>query len=177
VIPKPITNETIKQIHSSVYHAHLGRNKTIKKITDRMYKPFLKSEIIEMVKTSDTFEKIKRDQSNRLAEMLLIIPTEPNQIITNDIGGPLIETKRGNKYFIVVIDHFTKFIQIHPLKRIQAEDVAQILIDKWMMTFGIPESLLSDGGTQYRSKLLESGYEYLDIHGLKTTAFHPECNG
>ena len=46
-----------------------------------------------------------------------------------------------------------------------------------MMTFGIPESLLSDGGTQYRSKLLESGYEYLDIHGLKTTAFHPECNG
>jgi hypothetical protein len=46
-----------------------------------------------------------------------------------------------------------------------------------MMTFGIPESLLSDGGTQYRSKLLESVYEYLDIQGLKTTAFHPECNG
>ncbi len=48
-------------------------------------------------------------------------------MITTDIGGPLKETKRGNKYFIVVIDHFTKFIQIHPLKRIQAE--AQIMDD------------------------------------------------
>jgi hypothetical protein len=135
VIPKQITYEIIKQIHSSVYHAHVGRNKTIKKITDRIYKPFLKSEIIEMVKTCDMCQKIKRDQSKKLAEMLLILPTEPNQMITTDIGGPLKETKRGNKYFIVVIDHFTKFIQIHPLKRIQAEDVAQILIDKWMMTF------------------------------------------
>ncbi len=136
VLPKQIPIETKKQIHSSVYHAHLGRNKTIKKLTDRMYKPFLKREIIEVVKTCDTCQKIKRDQSKKLAEMLLILPTEPNQMIATDIGGPLKETKRGNKYFIVLIDHFTKFIQIHPLKRIQAEDVAQILIDQWMMTFG-----------------------------------------
>ena len=46
-----------------------------------------------------------------------------------------------------------------------------------MMTFGIPDSILSDGGTQYRSKLLELVYEYLDINGLKTTPYHPQCNG
>ncbi len=171
MIPKQITYVTIKQIHSSVYHAHLGRNKTIKKMTDRIYKPFLKIEIIEMVKTCDTCQTIKRDQSKKLAEMLLILPTEPNQMITTDIGGPLKETNRGNKYFIVVIDHFTKFIQLHPLKRIQAEDVAQIFIDKWMMKFGILESLFSDGGTQYRSKLIESVYGYLDIQGLKFNSF------
>ena len=45
------------------------------------------------------------------------------------------------------------------------------------MIFGIPETLLSDGGTQYRSILLEAVYEYLDINGLKTTPFHPQCNG
>ena len=96
-------------------------------------------------------------------------------MITTDIAGPLKETEHGNKYFIEVIDHFTKFIQVYPMQRIQAEDVAQILVDKWMMIFGIPESLLSDGGTQYRSKLLEAVYEY--INSLKTTSFHPQCNG
>ena len=76
-----------------------------------------------------------------------------------------------------MIDHFTKYIQVYPMKKIQAEDVAQILVDQWMMTFGIPDSILSDGGTQYRSKLSELVYDYLDINGLKTTPFHPQCKG
>ncbi len=38
------------------------------------------------------------------------------------------------------------------------------------------ETLLSDGGTQYRRILLEAVNEYLDINGLRTT-FHPQCNG
>jgi hypothetical protein len=109
--------------------------------------------------------------------MLILLPSKPNQLITTDIGGPLKETTRGNKYFLGVIDHFTKFIQIYAMKKIQAEDVAQVIVDDWMMRFGIPDSILSDGGTQYRSILLEAVYEYLDIKGLRTTPFHPECNG
>ena len=58
-----------------------------------------------------------------------------------------------------------------------AEDVAQVIVDDWMMKFGIPESILLDGGTQYRSILLEAVYEHLDINGLRTTPFHPQCNG
>ncbi len=63
------------------------------------------------------------------------------------------------------IDHFTKFIQIYAMKTIKAEDVAQVIVDNWMMKFGIPESILSDDGTQYRSILLEAVYAYLDIKG------------
>ena len=44
-----------------------------------------------------------------------------------------------------------------------------------MMSFGIPERIFSDGGTQYRRKILEAVYEYLDIQGLKTTDFQPAC--
>ena len=142
-----------------------------------MYRPFLKEEIIKVVRTCDVCQKIKTEQSKKLAEMLIITPTKPNQLITTDIAGPLKETIRGNKYFIVVIDHFTKYIQIYPMKKIQAEDVAHALVDEWMMIFGIPESILADGGTQYQSKLLEAVYEYLDITGLKTTPFNPQCNG
>jgi hypothetical protein len=46
-----------------------------------------------------------------------------------------------------------------------------------MMRFGIPDSILSDGGTQYRSILFEAVYEYLDITGLRKTPIHPECYG
>jgi hypothetical protein len=123
--------KVIEQIHSSIYNAHLGRKKAIAKITERMNRPFLKDDIINVIKTCDTCQMIKRDFSKKLAAMLIITPVQSNQLITTDIGGPLKETKRGNKYFIVIIDHFTKFIQIHPMKNIKAEDVAHVLVDKW----------------------------------------------
>jgi hypothetical protein len=63
------------------------------------------------------------------------------------------------------------------MKRIQAEDVAEIIVNNWIMTFGIPESILTDGGTNYRSSLMEAVYEYMDIKCLRTTPFHPQCNG
>jgi hypothetical protein len=73
--------------------------------------------------------------------MSILTPIKPNQLIKTDIGGPLKETSRGNKYFFVIIDHFTKFIKIYQMKRIQAEDVAQIIVDGWMMNFGIQETV------------------------------------
>jgi len=167
----------ITKIHSSIYGAHLGRKKTCNKVIERMYRPGLKNEVIEIVKTCDVCQKIKRNFSKRLAEMLILTPVKPNQIITTDIGGPLKETERGNKYFIVIIDHFTKYIKIYPMKRIQAEDVAEIIVNNWIMTFGIPESILTDGGTNYRSSLMEAVYEYMDIKCLRTTPFHPQSNG
>lgn len=39
------------------------------------------------------------------------------------------------------------------------------------------ESILSDGGKQYQSKLLDLVYEDLDIRKLKTTPFHPQRDG
>ena len=49
----------------------------------------------------------------------------------------------------------------------KAEDVAPILIDKCMMTFGLPESILSDGGTQYKSKLKLDWKLFMNIKTFK----------
>ena len=55
--------------------------------------------------------------------------------------------------------------------------MADKIVDGWCCTFGIPETILADGGKQYQSKLMELIYEYLDIRAFKTTAFHPSGNG
>jgi hypothetical protein len=38
----------ITKIHSPIYGAHLGRKKTCNKVTERMYRPGLKNEVIDM---------------------------------------------------------------------------------------------------------------------------------
>ena len=61
-------------------------------------------------------------------------------------------------------------MQVHPLKDTTAETVAKIIVDEWCCRLGIPESILSDGGKQYTSKLLSLIYLYLDVEQFKTTA-------
>ena len=45
------------------------------------------------------------------------------------------------------------------------------------LTFGIPEAVLTDRGTNFTSQVIESLWERLDVHTLRTTAYHPQADG
>ena len=80
-----------------------------------------------------------------------------------DITGPLPETKDKNKYILAICDHFTKYTVLYAMPDQTAETVASKIVD-FAMTFGLPESILSDQGTNFQSQQLECLWEALDIH-------------
>ena len=45
------------------------------------------------------------------------------------------------------------------------------------MSFGIPEAILNDQGTNFTSQVVESLWELLNVHALRTTANHPQADG
>ena len=47
----------------------------------------------------------------------------------------------------------------------------------YCLTFGISESVLTDQGSNFTSKVIESLSEHLDVHTLRTTAYHPQTDG
>ena len=172
-----MVNPTINFIHSSVFNGHLGKTKTLSKLIERFYRPFLKEDVKNLVRQCDICQRIKNPKYKFNAEILYLTPCRPNQIVTTDIAGPFKTTLRNNTHFQVVIDHFTKYIQIFPLQGTKTQGVANNIVNGWCCKFGLPESILSDGGKNYQSKLLELVYEYLDIQKLKTTPYHPQCDG
>ena len=109
-----------------------------------------------------------------------LIPIETqkaNQLVTTDFAGPFKKTIRNNKHFQIVIDHRTKFAEFKPTKNTKANTAADVIVNEWCCRYGIPEGILSDQGSQYQSKLLDLVYDHLDIKRLKTTPFHPQCDG
>jgi len=46
-----------------------------------------------------------------------------------DIIGPLKKTDRGNKYIIVCVDHFTKWVEVKPLCTTTSQNVINILVE------------------------------------------------
>ena len=75
---------------------------------------------------------------------------------------------------MVVVDHFTKYVELKALKSLKAEEAANKLLET-MYRHGVPQKILS--GTNFQADLLNTTWELLDIHKMRTTPYHPEGDG
>ncbi|RNA13519.1 Retrovirus-related Pol poly from transposon, partial [Brachionus plicatilis] len=73
--------------------------------------------------------------------------------------------------------HFTKLMILCLTKDANAITAAGNVVDEWACEYGIQEAVLSDGAKCFQSKLSDLVYDFLDIRRLKTTPFHPQCDG
>ena len=129
------------------------------------------------MKECDTCQKVKITQPVRKGELHIIRRSRPNELITSDITGPFPLTKNGNLFILVIICAFTKFAEIYAIPNTRAPTVANKIVNEWISRYGVPEQILTDQGKNYQSNLLELVYELLDIKRLRTTPYHPQCDG
>lgn len=137
----------------------------------------MRQEIKKLVKECEVCQKVKNTTRPHKGELDFLTPCRPNELITVDIAGPFKKTNTLNKYLLIIICHFAKFCDFFAMKDMRATTIATILINEWFCKHGIPDGILTDQGTQFQLKLLDLVYEYLDIKRLKTTPFHPQCDG
>ena len=53
-----------------------------------------------------------------VAQLKSIKPVRPRQLVTTEIKGPIPISALGNKYILVVIDHFTKWVENQEVKSV-----------------------------------------------------------
>ncbi|CAF1111700.1 unnamed protein product, partial [Brachionus calyciflorus] len=102
--------------------------------------------------------------------------SRPFQMITWDILGPLPTTEKERLYILVIVCHFSKYVELFALKSQKTEEVANCLLG-YICRHGVPEAALSDRGTNFQSELMNQVFEVLDIQRLRTSAYHPQCDG
>ena len=176
VMPKNEIDLTIAELHSKETAGHLGIDKTLEKVKSRFFWINLSRDVKKFVRECHGCQKVKPPKAYSKPKLMPLAPTRTLVLITMDMAGPLPTTKRGNKYILVICDHFTKFVQAYALRGMTAEEVAEDAI-KYCLIFGIPEAVLTDRGTNFTSQLIESLWERLDVHTLRTTAYHPQADG
>ena len=93
-----------------------------------------------------------------------------------DIVGPLRRTKRGNRYILTMMDFASRFPEAIPLRRIDAETVADALCTVFTK-FGVPEEILSDQGSQFMSSLMKRTMALLGVDQIRTSPYHPQTDG
>ena len=68
--------------------------------------------------------------------------------VSIDLTGPHTRSRRGNVYICTVIDVFSKWLEIFPIRKKEALAVAKVLVERVFYRMGTPLSILSDRGGQ-----------------------------
>ena len=88
-------------------------------------------------------------------------------------------TEKGSRYVIVFQDFSTKWPLVFPAPDQKAIRIAGLVAEEVHVVpiFGVPESLLSDCGTNLLANVMMDVCSLLGITKLNSTAYHPQCNG
>ncbi|XP_075499877.1 uncharacterized protein LOC142538445 [Primulina tabacum] len=73
-----------------------------------------------------------------------------------DIVGPFPIARAQKKFLLVVVDYFSKWVEVEPLAKITKEEVMKFLWKNIVCRYGIPRKLISDNGRQFQGKKITS---------------------
>ena len=170
--------DILKQFHDSKLGGHLGINKTIRKIQNQFRWKNMKSDVKNYVKNCTSCQKNKITNKH-VKQPLAITSTSsrPFEKIFLDIVGPLTTTLTGNTYILTMQDDLTKYSLGIPIPDHQANTVAEAFVVHFVCVHGIPETILTDQGTEFLSKTFSEVCRLLKINKVNTSPFHPQTNG
>ncbi|GFU32580.1 hypothetical protein TNCV_3044681 [Trichonephila clavipes] len=93
-----------------------------------------------------------------------------------DFIGPLPSTNISYQHIFTVVDAFTKFTWLYPVKTVSAESALEKLKQQ-QKTFGNPIGIISDRGSAFTSKLFNDFCDEENIQHLQRATDVPRGNG
>ncbi|KAK7584188.1 hypothetical protein V9T40_005151 [Parthenolecanium corni] len=127
---------------------HVGIVKTITILRRQFDWPGLPNEVRAAIKSCEECNLCKRRNLVPQGPQHNSIALEKNDYIAVDYFGPLPGARAGLSKILVVMDIFTKFVRLYPVKLMTTEATLKAM-DKYVAEFGAPRRILSDNGRQF----------------------------
>lgn len=171
-VPEGLTDSLMASAHNPPMSAHGGIAKTINSLRRFYYWPRMAIQIRDYVSKCEICKEVKAPNVTLRPPMGKAFKSErPWQRLYIDLLGPYPRSKRGHTMLLIVLDQFSKFICLHPLRKATSATIIDYLEANVFHLFSTPESILSDNGVQFVSREFKS---FLERYGVKhiTTATH-----
>ena len=165
VIPTKIRPE----MRSLVHEGHLGIEKCKRRAREVMYWPNMNTDVRDFVSRCDicqTHRYAQHQQSMKLHER----PDRP----WPKVGSDIYYMKQ--KSYLLTIDYFSHYPETVVLT---SETSGQVIVHlKWLFSrFGIPSTVMSDGGPQFSSAEFQRFAEEWGFDHNMSSPYYPQSNG
>lgn len=121
IVPQKLKPGILKRAHSNILAGHLGTKKTKYRFLQNYYWFNLGNDIKLFVRACCTYASDSIPRKKARAPMGHLPSRAPWDTLSIDYMGPLPITENGNKYIMVLADHFTKYVEIIPVPSQQAD--------------------------------------------------------
>ena len=177
VTPTMLREEVLRELHEGAAGGHLGQDKTLHQLKERIYWPGHYNDLKDWCQTCATCASRKAPMRFLRSPLGTITASYPTQIMAVDIVGPFPASDQGNSFIMVVGDYFSRWMEALPIPNQEASTVADKLVDEVFLRFSAPEQLHSDQGRQFESQLIQEVCKLLHISKTRTTPYHPQSDG
>ncbi|CAJ2646545.1 unnamed protein product [Trifolium pratense] len=168
----------LREVHEGINAQHLGgRSLARKALRAGYYWPTMQQDAKDHVKKCD---KCQRHRDMHLApprELKSLSSPWPFAWWGMDLLGPFTKGLYQNRYLIVAVDYFTKWVEAEPLSDITSLRILRFFKRNVLARFGIPQVVVTDNGTQFTDKDFQAFLVALGTKQHFTSVEHPQTNG
>ena len=177
VAPVAIQHWLLAQAHDNSLSGHSGPERTLKKILQNWFWPSIRRDVTAYCRACHECAKCNLAAHARPG-LLKPLPscTAPFDRVHMDLLQ-LPTTATGFKYVVVIIDAFSRWVELIPIRSKEALPVAEAIITGWVCRHGAPRNFTSDLGKEFTNAILKEICKRLNIEQMYTTPGHPASNG
>ena len=128
---------------------HLGKKKTCENLLQCCYWYNLRNDVQQLVKMCLECQANKKSSIRPCAALGAMLVGAPFDRLALDYLGPFPVTPRGNRYILVVMDQFSKWVEIFALPDQSAKRCAATILNEVISRFGTPLTIHSDQGRNF----------------------------
>ncbi|GBM76597.1 Transposon Tf2-9 polyprotein [Araneus ventricosus] len=174
VVPRDMQTEIIKLAHEK---GHFSAAKTEGVVKQEFFIPNLSKQVQNVIVNCVPCI-LTNKKSGKKDGFLNPIPKEDVPLSTYhvDFIGPLPSTNKKYQHILTIVDAFTKFTWLYPVRSTSAEDA----LDKLKVqqkTFGNPKRIITDRGSAFTSKAFGDYCTNENIQHFQITTGVPRENG
>ncbi|KAK3928325.1 Retrovirus-related Pol polyprotein from transposon 412 [Frankliniella fusca] len=177
VLPQECREKLLKQCHDEPTSGHVGAYRTFCKARLQGYWLKMQRDILDYVRKCKICQVVKSSRAPP-AGMMGSHPkiSEPFEVLSTDLVGPLPRSSLGNSYISVTTDYFSKYCFLKPLRTATAKSIVKHLREDIFLVHGAPRLLLMDNGPQYRSEEMARLCEEFKIERKYNITYNPRSN-
>lgn len=175
VLPQELREEALREAHDEPQSGHLGVDKTFQRLAVAYFWPNMFRDVAKYVRQCDTCQRTKVEQAPPVGLMGRRVVEGLWTVIAADIMGPFPKSKSGFAYVLVVQDLFTKWVECFPLRAANGKKICEAL-EEVVSRWGTPKFLLTDNGTEFANRTLQSFAEEHRIRLTTILSYHPQAN-
>jgi transposase InsO family protein len=165
----------ISKVHNAAV-GHMGVNVTLDRLRkEKVIWPKMRKHISQFIRQCPACQKMNERKLVHKTEPYTTATYQPMEVLNVDTIGPIEGDTSGNEHILVIIDCFSRWVELVPIPDTSALSAARGLLQH-VGRFGVPSQIRSDGGSQFVNNLIAELATLLHAEQQIGTAYSKEEN-